>query len=213
MTTYAPGATDALILIDIQNDFCPGGALAVPDGDGVVPVANRLSRRFATLVLTQDWHPADHRSFADNHPGAAPFSTVAMPYGPQVLWPTHCVQGTAGADFHPNLDTVPAHLLIRKGFRPAIDSYSAFAENDRATTTGLAGFLRERGITRLFFAGLATDFCVAFSAEDAVRSGFQAVVVEDGCRAIDLNGSLDAARRRLVEAGAVFCREADIGGL
>ena len=213
MTTYAPGATDALILIDIQNDFCPGGALAVPDGDGVVPVANRLSRRFATLVLTQDWHPADHRSFADNHPGAAPFSTVAMPYGPQVLWPTHCVQGTAGADFHPNLDTVPAHLLIRKGFRPAIDSYSAFAENDRATTTGLAGFLRERGITRLFFAGLATDFCVAFSAEDAVRSGFPAVVVEDGCRAIDLNGSLDAARRRLVEAGAVFCREADIGGL
>lgn len=212
MTAYVPGATDALILIDIQNDFCPGGALAVPDGDGVVPVANRLSRRFATVVLTQDWHPADHRSFAASHPGAAPFSTVPMPYGPQVLWPTHCVQGTAGADFHPGLDTVPAHLVIRKGFRPAIDSYSAFAENDRTTTTGLAGYLGERGITRLFFAGLATDFCVAFSAEDAVRAGFQAMVVEDGCRAIDLNGSLDAARRRLMDAGAVFCREADISG-
>lgn len=212
MTAYVPNATDALILIDIQNDFCPGGALAVPGGDAVVPVANRLSRRFSTMVLTQDWHPADHQSFAANHPGAAPFSTVERPYGTQVLWPTHCVQGTAGADFHPDLDTVPAHLVVRKGFRPAIDSYSAFAENDRTTTTGLAGYLRERGITRLFLAGLATDFCVAFSAEDAVRHGFAAVVVEDGCRAIDLDGSLDAARRRLADAGAVFCREGDITG-
>ncbi len=212
MTAHVLCATDALILIDIQNDFCPGGALAVPGGDAVVPVANRLARRFSTVVLTQDWHPADHRSFASAHPGAALFSTVTLSYGPQVLWPDHCVQGTAGAGFHPDLDTDAAHLLVRKGFHRAIDSYSAFAENDRTTTTGLAGLLRDRGITRVFLAGLATDYCVAFSADDAVRSGFATVVVEDGCRAIDLDGSLDAARRQMAAVGVTFCREDSLIG-
>lgn len=211
MPTLIPQPADALVLIDIQNDFCPGGALAVADGDAVVPVANRLMRRFATVVLTQDWHPAGHRSFASAHPGGAAFSAVEFPYGPQVLWPDHCVQGTKGAEFHPELDTTRAELVLRKGFRVGIDSYSAFYENDRSTATGLAGYLRERGITRVVLAGLATDYCVAYSAEDAVRCGFEAVVVEDGCRAIDLDGSLETARRRLTECGVVFCREGEIG--
>lgn len=201
MTTLTPRPTDALILIDIQNDFCPGGALAVPDGDAVVAVANRLAGLFPSTILTQDWHPAGHRSFASAHPGKAPFDTAALAYGTQVLWPDHCVQGTPGADFHPGIDVAKADLIVRKGFRPGIDSYSAFYENDRTTPTGLAGYLRERGFQRLIFAGLATDFCVAFSAEDAVRCGFSAVVVQEGCRAIDLNGSLDAAMRRLTDAG------------
>lgn len=201
MPRFEPRATDALILVDIQNDFCPGGALAVPDGDAVVAVANRLARLFPSVVLTQDWHPAGHRSFASVHPGKAPFETTELPYGPQTLWPDHCVQGTAGADFHPALDVPMAELIIRKGFRAEIDSYSAFIENDRKTPTGLAGHLRERGFERLVFAGLATDFCVTFSAEDAVRLGFRAVVVREGCRAIDLNGSLDAALGRLAVAG------------
>ncbi len=205
-----PTDTDVLILIDIQNDFCPGGALAVPDGDAVVPVANALVRRFRHVVLTQDWHAPEHASFASRH-GLAPFSEVRLDYGQQTLWPDHCVQGTAGADFHPGLEATEAELVIRKGFRPAIDSYSAFFENDRRTATGLAGYLRERGFTRCVFAGLATDYCVAFSAEDAVRCGFQAVVVEDGCRAIDLNGSLAAAMARLRAAGVGVVQSGEIG--
>ena len=183
----------ALVVIDVQNDFCPGGALAVPDGDAVVPAINRLVPRFPACILTQDWHPPGHRSFASSHPGHAPFETTKLPYGEQVLWPDHCVQGTAGAAFHHDLATAGADLVLRKGFRPGIDSYSAFYENDRRTPTGLAGYLRGRGISRLFFAGLATDFCVAWSAIDAAREGFEAAVVEDACRAIDLDGSLAAA--------------------
>lgn len=205
-----PRPTDVLILVDIQNDFCPGGALAVADGDAVVPVANRLARQFGAVVLTQDWHPADHRSFASAHPDMVPFATVAFDYGPQVLWPDHCVQGTPGADFHSGLDVPMAQFVLRKGFRRGIDSYSAFFENDRTTSTGLAGYLRGREFSRVFFAGLATDFCVAFSAEDAVRCGFEALVIEDGCRAIDLGSSLAAAKARLAQAGAGFVRSTDI---
>jgi nicotinamidase/pyrazinamidase len=184
---------DVLLIIDVQNDFCPGGALAVADGDAVVPVVNRLVGRFDHVVLTQDWHPSGHSSFATSHPGAAPFEAISMPYGQQTLWPDHCVQGTPGAAFHPQLKTERAELVIRKGFRPAIDSYSAFHENDRHTPTGLAGYLRERGLQRIFMAGLATDYCVHYSAVDARRLGFETVVIENGCRAIDLAGSLDAA--------------------
>ncbi len=182
----------ALIIIDVQNDFCPGGALAVAGGDEIVRPINALQDRFAIRVLTQDWHPADHQSFADNHDGAAPFSMIEASYGPQVLWPRHCVQGTSGAEFHANL-RVDADLIVRKGFRPEIDSYSAFFENDHATPTGLAGYLRERGVDKLIMVGLATDFCVRFSAVDAARLGFDVTVVEDCCRAIDLDGSLAAA--------------------
>jgi nicotinamidase/pyrazinamidase len=192
---------DVLLIIDVQNDFCPGGALAVADGDAVVPVINRLSERFGHVVLTQDWHPSGHSSFATSHPGSAPFATIAMPYGQQTLWPDHCVQGTPGAAFHPQLVTERAELVIRKGFRPAIDSYSAFFENDRRTPTGLAGYLRERGLRRVFLAGLATDYCVHYSAVDARRLGFDTVLIEDGCRAIDLAGSLDAARAAMAAAG------------
>jgi nicotinamidase/pyrazinamidase len=192
---------DLLLIIDVQNDFCPGGALAVNEGDAVVPIINRLSQRFDHTALTQDWHPFDHSSFATSHPGSAPFETVAMPYGQQTLWPDHCVQGTAGAAFHPELSTERAELVIRKGFRPEIDSYSAFYENDRRTPTGLAGYLRERGLKRIFLAGLATDYCVYYSAVDARRLGFDAVVMESGCRAIDLAGSLAAARIGMQEAG------------
>jgi nicotinamidase/pyrazinamidase len=192
---------DLLLVIDVQNDFCPGGALAVSDGDAVVPVINHLAERFDHVALTQDWHPAGHSSFASSHPGSAPFETIAMPYGPQTLWPDHCVQATSGAAFHPELVTDRAELIIRKGFRGAIDSYSAFYENDRRTPTGLAGYLRERGITRVFLAGLATDYCVHYSALDARREGFDAVVIEAGCRAIDLAGSLAAAWAGMNEAG------------
>jgi nicotinamidase/pyrazinamidase len=196
-----PGDNDLLLIIDVQNDFCPGGALAVADGDAVVPVINRLAERFAHIALTQDWHPRGHSSFATSHPGSAPFETISMPYGQQTLWPDHCVQGTPGAAFHPQLATERAELVIRKGFRPEIDSYSAFYENDRRTPTGLAGYLRERGFTRIFLAGLATDFCVHYSAMDARRLGFESVVVEAGCRAIDLAGSLDAAWTVMTAAG------------
>ena len=192
---------DLLLIIDVQNDFCPGGALAVNEGDAVVPIINRLSQRFDHTALTQDWHPSGHSSFAASHPGSAPFETVAMPYGQQTLWPDHCVQGTAGAAFHPELSTERAELVIRKGFRPEIDSYSAFYENDRRTPTGLAGYLRERGLKRIFLAGLATDYCVYYSAVDARRLGFDAVVMESGCRAIDLAGSLAAAWSGMQEAG------------
>ncbi len=193
---------DCLLVIDVQNDFCPGGALAVPDGDAVVPVINRLGTRFAHRVFTQDWHPADHLSFASNHPGKAAFDTAELSYGEQILWPDHCVQGTAGADFHPALETAAGELVLRKGFRPALDSYSAFFENDRRTPTGLSGYLRARGFERVFLAGLALDFCVAYSAFDARREGFEAFVIEDACRAIDLDGSLAAATERLEGVGA-----------
>lgn len=191
----------ALIMIDIQNDFCPGGALAVADGDAIVPLVNRLQERFAVRVLTQDWHPAGHLSFASSHPGAAPFSTTEMPYGTQVLWPDHCVQGSDGAAFHRDLVTNGTDLVIRKGFRPEIDSYSAFFENDHTTPTGLAGYLRERGVSSLVMVGLATDFCVRFSAVDAAKLGFSVTVREDACRAIDMDGSLAAARRDMADHG------------
>jgi len=200
---------DVLLIIDVQNDFCAGGALAVADGDAVVPVVNRLSERFDHVVLTQDWHPPGHSSFATSHPGSAPFESIAMAYGQQTLWPDHCVQGTSGAAFHPQLITDRAELVIRKGFRPAIDSYSAFRENDRQTPTGLAGYLRERGLRRIFLAGLATDYCVHYSAVDARRLGFDAVLVEAGCRAIDLAGSLDAAWAAMAAAGVG--RVSDLG--
>ena len=200
---------DVLLIIDVQNDFCPGGALAVADGDAVVQVINRLAGRFDHVVLTQDWHPSGHSSFATSHPGSAAFESIAMPYGQQTLWPDHCVQGTPGAAFHPDLQTERAELVIRKGFRNAIDSYSAFYENDRRTPTGLAGYLRERGLRRVFLAGLATDFCVHYSAVDARRLGFDTVLIEDGCRAIDLAGSLDAAFAAMSAAGVQRAKDID----
>jgi nicotinamidase/pyrazinamidase len=193
--------TQALIVIDVQTDFCPGGALEVTGGDQIIPRINALMDDFATVVLTQDWHPADHSSFAANHHGAAPFSQIDMPYGAQTLWPVHCVQGSAGAAFHPDLRTDPAQLVLRKGFRPGIDSYSAFFENDRSTPTGLEGYLRIRGVTDLMLVGLATDFCVGFSALDAAKLGFGVTVLEGACRAIDLNGSLGAMRAQWADAG------------
>lgn len=196
--------TEALIVIDIQNDFCPGGALAVAEGDVIIPRVNDLMAEFHTVVLTQDWHPRHHASFAVNHTGAAPFSLTEMPYGRQVLWPTHCVQATEGADFHPGLATDPAHLVIRKGFRPQIDSYSAFFENDRTTTTGLDGYLKARGITAVTLVGLATDYCVAYSALDAARLGYSVRVLMGACRAIDLNGSLAAMTEQMRAAGVAL---------
>jgi nicotinamidase/pyrazinamidase len=194
-------AADCLIVVDVQNDFCPGGALAVPSGDEVVPVINRLAARFENVVLTQDWHPRGHASFASSHPGKKPFETTELSYGTQVLWPDHCVQGTPGAAFHPNLDTQRAQLVVRKGFHRAIDSYSGFLEADRETTTGLAGFLKEKGYRRLYVCGLATDFCVAWTALDARATGFEVGVIDDACRAIDLDGSLARAWRDLEAAG------------
>jgi nicotinamidase/pyrazinamidase len=202
------GQDSALIAVDVQNDFCPGGALPVADGYAVVAPINRIARRFPVRVYTQDWHSPDHRSFAASHPGAEPFSTTEMPYGPQVLWPTHCVQGTWGAAFHADLVTDHADLVLRKGFRPHVDSYSAFFENDRTTPTGLAGYLRDRGVTAVWLAGLATDFCVAFSALDAARLGFAVTLLEDACREIDLDGSHAAALARMGEAGVSFARAA-----
>ena len=196
-----PGEQDMLILVDVQNDFCPGGSLAVPRGDEVVPLINRLAARFPHMLLTQDWHPAGHSSFASSHPGKQPFETARLPYGDQVLWPDHCVQGTSGAAFHADLDATRAELVLRKGFRREVDSYSAFYENDRKTATGLAAYLRERGFKRLFLAGLAFDYCVFYSAEDGHREGFAVTVIEDACRAIDMGGSADAARQRMDELG------------
>jgi len=195
------GPDDLLLVIDVQNDFCSGGALAVPDGDAVVPVINRLSERFDHIALTQDWHPQGHSSFATTHAGKSAFTSVTMPYGAQTLWPDHCIQGSTGAAFHPQLVLQRAELIVRKGFRAAIDSYSAFFENDRTTPTGLAGYLRERGFRRVFLAGLATDFCVYYSALDARRLGFDAVLIETACRGIDLGGSMDAAWAGMAEAG------------
>ncbi len=190
----------ALIVIDVQNDFCPGGALAVPEGDAVVAPINAMMARFDTVILTQDWHPAGHQSFASEHPGKAPYDTVELPYGTQVLWPDHCIQQTQGAAFHQELRT-DADLIIRKGFRTEIDSYSAFFENDQKTVTGLAGYLRERGISDLTMVGLATDFCVAYSALDARKLDFEVTVALSACRGIDLNGSLDAALSDMTAAG------------
>ena len=197
-------AHHALIVIDVQNDFCPKGALAVAQGDAIVPQINALMGEFQTVVLTQDWHPADHSSFAANHAGAAPFSTVQMPYGAQTLWPSHCVQGTKGAEFHPALRSDLAQMVLRKGFRAAIDSYSALFENDKTTPTGLDGYLRARRITALTLVGLATDFCVAFSALDAVAQGFAVTVLQDACRAIDLDGSLARQQQAMAAAGVVL---------
>ena len=193
--------SDCLIIIDVQYDFCPGGALAVPDGDAVVPTINALSARFAHRLLTQDWHPAGHLSFASSHAGKSPYATVKLAYGEQVLWPDHCVQGSHGAAFHQALDTEGCELIVRKGFRRDIDSYSAFYENDRATPTGLGGYLRTREFQRLFLCGLATDLCVAYSALDARREGFSVFVLEDACRAIDLDGSLASAWQEMTAAG------------
>ena len=192
---------EALIVIDVQLDFCPGGALAVAGGDEIVGGVNALLDEFVVSVLTQDWHPAEHTSFAANHPGSSPFGTITLPYGVQTLWPAHCVIGSAGAGFHPDLRTDAADAVIRKGFRTHIDSYSAFVENDRVTPTGLEGYLRTRGITALTFVGLATDFCVAWSAIDAARLGFESTLLLEHCRAIDLDGSLGAALDALRAAG------------
>lgn len=194
----------ALIIIDLQNDFCPGGKLAVAGGDATVPVINALAQDFNHVILTQDWHPADHSSFASQHAGAAPFSNITMPYGPQTLWPDHCVIGSEGAAFHKDLDVRKAELIIRKGFRKAIDSYSAFFENDRVTPTGLCGYLQERGFDRLTFVGLAFDYCVRYSAEDAKAQGFSVTVIERATRAIDLNGSAAATRRSFAERDIVL---------
>jgi nicotinamidase/pyrazinamidase len=195
------GDDGVLIVVDVQNDFCPGGALAVPHGEEIIDIVNSLAARFHSVVLTQDWHPRGHSSFASSHPGKQPFETIAASYGAQVLWPDHCVQGTRGAEFHPALRAPHAALVLRKGLHRAIDSYSAFYENDRKTPTGLAGYLRERGLTRLFLAGLAFDFCVRYSAEDARREGFAAFVIEDACRGIDLDGSMAATRNSLAALG------------
>jgi len=192
--TFTPGERDLLLIVDVQNDFCPGGALAVPRGDEVVPVINALAGKFAHAVLTQDWHPRGHLSFSSSHPGSKPFEGIEVSYGQQVMWPDHCVQGTRGAAFRDDLHADRAEIVLRKGYHREIDSYSAFYENDRKTRTGLAGYLRERGLTRVFLAGLAFDFCVRYSAEDAHREGFEAVVIEDACRAIDLNGSAEDTR-------------------
>lgn len=194
----------ALIVIDVQNDFCPGGALAVPEGDMIVPQINALMREFDAVILTQDWHPAGHSSFATSHSGRSPYDMIEMPYGPQVLWPDHCIQGGAGAAFHADLDQDRADLIIRKGFNSAIDSYSAFFENDQKTPTGLEGYLRTRGITQLTMVGLALDFCVNFSAIDAAKLGFDVRVRRDLTRAIDLNGSLSAAIGAMKSAGVTL---------
>ncbi|MEX3921886.1 bifunctional nicotinamidase/pyrazinamidase [Paraburkholderia sp. BR10872] len=203
-------ADDVLLLIDLQYDFMPGGALAVARGDEVVPVANRLAQGFSHVVLTQDWHPAQHVSFAANHAGRAPFETTALPYGEQVLWPVHCVQGTEGAALHRDLDVPHARAVIRKGHHADVDSYSAFLEADRKTPTGLAGYLRDVGVKRVYCCGLATDYCVAWSALDARAAGFETVLIEDASRAIDLNGSLAAAWQQLLAAGVKRAQAAEV---
>jgi nicotinamidase/pyrazinamidase len=197
-------ANDVLLVVDVQNDFCPGGSLAVPAGGEVVPLINGLAQRFRHVILTQDWHPRGHSSFASSHRGRQPFQTIELAYGSQVLWPDHCVQESRGAAFHAGLDVPHVELVLRKGYDPAIDSYSAFYENDRRTPTGLAGYLRERGLGRLFLAGLAFDFCVRYSAEDAHKVGFEVMVIEDACRGIDLEGSV-AATRASLSALAIPC--------
>jgi nicotinamidase/pyrazinamidase len=205
-----PGIKDALIVVDVQNDFCPGGRLAVQKGNEVVPVVNALAARFENVVLTQDWHPPGHQSFATSHPGRKPFDSMKLPYGEQILWPDHCVQGSDGAALHKDLSVPHAQLVVRKGFRKDMDSYSAFLEADRKSRTGLGGYLKERGIKRVFVCGLATDFCVAWTALDARKLRLAAVVVEDACRAIDMQGSLVAAREKMKKAGVKGIGCADI---
>jgi nicotinamidase/pyrazinamidase len=211
MTKYRIGDTDVLVVVDVQNDFCPGGSLAVPRGDEVVPTINPLAQRFRHVVLTQDWHPPGHRSFASAHSGRQPFQSIELAYGPQVLWPDHCMQDASGAQFHAGLRIPHAELILRKGYRREIDSYSAFYENDHTTPTGLAGYLRERGLTRVFLAGLAFDFCVRYSAEDARRCGFEVVVIEDACRGIDMGGSVAATRAAFSSLGIPCITEKAIG--
>ena len=200
----------ALLVIDVQNDFIPGGQLAVPEGDLIVPLINRLAGQFKQVVIAQDWHPAGHASFASSHPGRQPYDVIQLPYGEQTLWPDHCIQGSRGAEFHSGLDLPHAQLIIRKGCNPDIDSYSAFLEADRVTTTGLAGYLKERGIDTVYMVGLALDFCVMFSALDARASGFNAFVVLDACRAIELNGSLAAAIERMQVAGVGLIQSTEL---
>ena len=207
---FAIGSGDVLLVTDVQNDFCPGGALAVPQGDAIVPILNHVAQRFANVVLTQDWHPSGHISFASSHPGHKAFETIALAYGLQTLWPDHCVQASEGANFHPGLKIPHAGLVIRKGLHPTINSYSAFQENDRKTPTGLAGYLRERGLVRIFLAGLAYDFCVRYSAEDAVAAGFDVVIVEDACRGLDINGSISETRAKLAALGSAATLAGDI---
>lgn len=206
MTDYS-SANTALVVIDVQNDFCPGGTLGVNNGDTVVKPINVMMTRFQNIILTQDWHPSDHTSFAANHPGKSPFESISLAYGEQILWPTHCVQGSDGAKFHPDLDTGRAQLVVRKGFRSEVDSYSAFFENDKNTTTGLHGYLKDRSINRLVMAGLATDYCVAWSAVDAARLGFDVSVVLSASRAIDLDGSLAAQLEIMKTVGVDLIQE------
>jgi nicotinamidase/pyrazinamidase len=203
---------DVLIVIDVQNDFCPGGALAVAHGDAVIDVIHQVAPRFEHIVLTQDWHPQRHSSFASSYAGKQPFEQVELGYGTQVLWPDHCVQGSRGAEFHRALRLPQAELILRKGFRRAIDSYSAFFENDRRTATGLAGYLKERGLTRVFLAGLAYDYCVGYSALDARRLGLAAVVIRDACRAIDLDGSVAKIESEFAKAGVALVESAELSG-
>lgn len=210
MTGFSIDDRDILLVIDIQNDFCPGGRLPVPRGDEVVPIINRLAKAFRHVVLTQDWHPRGHTSFASSHPGNAPYQTIELDYGTQVLWPDHCIQGTAGAALHNDLSIPHAELVLRKGYHPGIDSYSAFFENDHTTPTGLTGYLRERGISRVFSVGLAFDFCVRYSAEDARRQGFEAIVIEDACRGIDVAGSMAATRQSFDALGVRCVGAADV---
>ena len=193
--------TDALLVIDMQNDFCPGGSLAVNEGDAIVPLINQLGGRFEHVILTQDWHPEGHISFASAHPGSQPYTVTEVAYGPQTLWPDHCLQGSSGADFHPALNLPHAELIVRKGFRREIDSYSAFLENDHATPTGLAGYLRERGLKRLFLCGLAYDFCVRFSAMDGTALGFECLVIEDATRSVGISGSIEATHAAFAKSG------------
>jgi len=206
-------AQDVLIVTDVQNDFCPGGALAVPGGDAVIDVIHRVAPRFEHVVLVQDWHPAGHTSFASSHPGKHPFEQIERPYGAQTLWPDHCIQGSRGAGFHPALQLPQAELILRKGFDPLIDSYSVFFENDRVTPTGLAGYLSERNLSRVFIAGLAYDYCVGYSALDARRLGLQAVIVRDACRAIDLNGSVARIEAEFAQAGVKLIESEELAAM
>lgn len=210
MSGFVPAQDDVLLVVDVQNDFCPGGALAIPDADQIVPVVNRVARCFPHIVLTQDWHPAGHRSFASSHPGKKPFDVTTLDYGQQILWPDHCVQNTRGAALRADLDLPRAELIVRKGFRRDIDSYSAFYENDHKTPTGLEGYLRQRGFKQVVIVGLALDFCVRYSAEDAAGHGFNVAVIMDGCWAIDTDGSLDATRDSFRKLGVRMIHSTDV---
>ena len=201
---------NALLIVDIQNDFCPGGALAVPDGDTIIPTVNKLIEQFDVIIQTQDWHPAGHSSFASSYDDKEPFDTIELDYGTQALWPDHCVQGTKGAEFHPDLNTLKTQVIIRKGFRKAIDSYSTFFENDQKTSTGLTGYLKQRGITDLYTVGLATDFCVKWSILDGIDEGFTMYIVEDAVKGIDLNGSIDEAWAEMKKKGVKLTHSKDI---